>query len=50
MAHHHAQKAYLTLELRARLAKKQVRTDEQALMDRQIAFLELRDQSARVLA
>jgi hypothetical protein len=50
MANHNAQKAYLPLELLACFAPKQVHPDPQALAKRHRAFLDLRDQAARVLA
>ena len=50
MAHHNAQKAYLALELLARFAPDKVQPDAQALTKRHLAFLNLRDQAARVLA
>ena len=50
MTHHNAQEAYLPLELLARLAPDQVQPHEQALAERHVPFLDLRDQAARVLA
>jgi hypothetical protein len=50
VAHHDAQEAYLPLELLACLTPDQVQADAQALAKRHIAFLDLRDQAARVLA
>jgi hypothetical protein len=50
MAHHDAQEAYLPLELFTRLAPAQVQPDAQALAERHMTFLDLRDQAARVLA
>ena len=50
MAHHNAQEAYLPLELFARLTEGQVQPHEQALAERHVPFLDLRDQAARVLA
>jgi hypothetical protein len=50
MAHHNAQKAYLPLELLACFAPDKMHPDAQALAKRHTAFLNLRDQAARVLA
>jgi hypothetical protein len=50
MAHHNAQKANLPLELLACLAPDKVQPDAQALAQRDMALLDLRDQAARVLA
>jgi hypothetical protein len=50
MAHHNAQEADLPLELFARLAEDQMQPHEQALAQRHVSFLDLRDQAARVLA
>jgi hypothetical protein len=49
-AHRNAEEAYLPFELFACLAPEQVRPDAQALMERHLAVLNLRDQAARVLA
>jgi hypothetical protein len=50
MAHHNAQKAHLPLELLACFAPDKVQPYAQALAKRHMAFLNLRDQAARVLA
>ena len=50
MAHHNAQEADLPLELFACLAPDQVQPYEQALAERHVPFLDLRDQAARILA
>jgi hypothetical protein len=50
MAHHNAQEAYLPLEPLACFAPDKVQPDAQALAKRHMAFLNLRDQAARVLA
>jgi hypothetical protein len=50
MAHYDAQEAHLPLELRACLAEEQVQPEAQAPVERHVAFLDLRDQAARVLA
>jgi hypothetical protein len=50
MAHHNAQKAHLPLELLACFAPDKVQPEAQALAKRHMAFLNLRDQAARVLA
>jgi hypothetical protein len=50
MAHHNAQEADLPLELFACLAEDQVQPYQQALAERHVPFLDLRDQAARVLA
>jgi hypothetical protein len=50
MAHHNAQETDLPLKLFAGLAPDQVQPDTQALAERHMPFLDLRDQAARVLA
>jgi hypothetical protein len=50
MAHHNAQEAQMSLELRACLAQDEMQPNVQPLAERQVSVLELRDQAARVLA